>query len=311
MGSRDGDDRSKTAKARVKKRKKQRIEQLLETIKSSNELSKEKLRLIELNCESGASLWLTTLPIAEEGYQLDKQSFWDLIRVRYGYHLQRLPERCPCGSRFNIQHALSCKKGGFVTQRHNALRDVTARLMTEVCTDVKVEPPLKELTGERLRERSANITPEARLDVSARDFWVTHQRAFFDIRVFNPTASRYTDFEVQKCYVINEREKKKHYNERVMRVEHGTFSPMVFSAFGGMARECSMVVKRLTELLADKRKTHVSLVSSWVRRKIIISLMKSLVYCIRGTRHPWYRDDRLGSACIKDIDASELISSIV
>ena len=31
---------------------------------------------------------------------------------------------------------------------------------------------------------------EARLDVSARGFWVTGQKAFFDIRVFNPTLLR-------------------------------------------------------------------------------------------------------------------------
>ncbi|XP_066936770.1 uncharacterized protein [Clytia hemisphaerica] len=299
----------KTAKSIIRERKKSRINELLNTIKSSDEMSKAKLRLLNLNSECGASLWLTTLPIKDEGYQLDKQSFWDLLKIRYGYQLSRLPERCPCGSPFNIQHALSCKKGGFVTQRHNTLRDVTAKLMTEVCNDVKVEPPLSELTGERFRETTANVTPEARLDVSARNFWVTHQRAFFDIRVFNPTARRYADLEIKKCYEINEREKKRQYNERVLRVEHGSFSPMVFSAFGGMARECSMVIKRLVELLADKRKTNVSLVSSWVKRKINLSLMKSLVYCVRGTRHPWYRDNYIVSSCSNDTDASEVSSA--
>ena len=93
-----------------------------------------------------------------------------LIRIRYGYQLSRLPEKCPCSAKFNIQHALSCKKGGFITQRHNALRDVTAKLMSEVCHDVKIEPQLNELTGENLHERTANNTAEARLDISARDY---------------------------------------------------------------------------------------------------------------------------------------------
>ena len=168
----------------------------------------------------------------------------------------RLPERCPCGALFDIQHALSCKKGGFVTQRHNTLRDVTARLMAEVCSDVKVEPPLNHLTGEKLQEKSANTSDEARLDVSARGFWVTGQRAFFDIRVFNPIARRYNDLSIKRSHETNEREKKRQYNERVQRVEHGSFSPLVFNAFGGMARECSMTFKRLIDRQAEAEHQH-------------------------------------------------------
>ena len=41
--------------------------------------------LNELNREQGASSWLTTIPLSEEGYDLTKQLFWDLIRIRYGW----------------------------------------------------------------------------------------------------------------------------------------------------------------------------------------------------------------------------------
>ena len=89
----------------------------LESIRSS--FSEEKNKLIDISREKGASLWLTTLPIRDEGFQLDKQSFWDLIKIRYGYQLSRLPNDCSCGSKFDLEHALSCKKGGFVSLRHN------------------------------------------------------------------------------------------------------------------------------------------------------------------------------------------------
>ena len=181
--------------------------------------------------------------------------------------------------------------------------------MPEVCHDVKVEPHLNELSGETLQERTANTTSEARLDISARDFWIKHQRAFFDIRVFNPTARRYDHLSTKKAYEINEREKKRHYNERVLEIEQGSFSPMVFSAFGGMARECSMVFKRLIDLLADKRKINTSLVASWVRRKVNFSIMKSLICCVRGTRYPWYKEN-IVETIQKDIDLSEVMSKI-
>ena len=35
--------------------------------------------------EPSHKIWLTTLPIKNEGFQIDKQSFWDLIKIRYGY----------------------------------------------------------------------------------------------------------------------------------------------------------------------------------------------------------------------------------
>ena len=30
---------------------------------------------------------------------------------------------CPCGSKFDIQHSMSCQKGGFVTIRHKDLKN--------------------------------------------------------------------------------------------------------------------------------------------------------------------------------------------
>ena len=84
-----------------------------------------------------------------------------------------------------MTHAFNCKKGGFVANCHNDLRDLTASLLDEVCKDVCVEPLLVPLTGETLQFRTANTSDEARLDISARGVWGKEQRAFFDIRVFN------------------------------------------------------------------------------------------------------------------------------
>ena len=100
--------------------------------------SDQQKRLNELNQEQGASSWLTTLPILDEGYDLTildegydltKQLFWDLIRIRYGWILTRLPTNCECATKSGIQHALSCKKCGFISLRHNHLRNITATLL--------------------------------------------------------------------------------------------------------------------------------------------------------------------------------------
>ena len=70
----------------------------------------EKWQLNDLNNEQGVSSWLTTLPLKQEGYDLLKQLFWDLIRIRYGWMITKLRVNCKCGAYFDLQHALSCKK---------------------------------------------------------------------------------------------------------------------------------------------------------------------------------------------------------
>ena len=133
---------------------------------------------------------------------------------------------------------MNCKKGGVVTIRHNELRDLTAKKLSEVCYDTKIEPIFVPLSGEDLSNRNANRSNEVRLDVRARGFWERGQQAFFDLRVFDPNTCRYLNKSLQHCHVINENEKKRAYNERVLQIDHGTSTALVFSICGNMAREC-------------------------------------------------------------------------
>ena len=68
-----------------------------------------------------------------------------------------LSTSCPCGNKFDIQHSLSCKKGGFIYKtRHNDLRDLTANMMLEVCKDTEIEFKLIAFSGEELQVRTSN-----------------------------------------------------------------------------------------------------------------------------------------------------------
>ena len=220
--------------------------------------------------------------------------------------MSRLPEICECGSKFTTEHALSCKKGGFVTLRHNQIRNITAKLLKEVCHDVRIEPHLQKLTGESLVEKMANETDEARLDVSARGFWIAGQMAFFDVRVFNPNAKRYANQELSKAYDINEKEKKKQYNERILQVEHGSFTPLVMSATGGMGREGRRFYARLSEMLSE----NYSFTISWLRRKICFALMNSVCMCIRGSRTVFPSKLENSVSSVVDTMVSEITSRV-
>ena len=78
--------------------------------------------------------------------------------------------------------------------------------------------------------------------------------AFFDVRVFNPIAKRYVHMDTSKAYQLNEKEKKKNYNKSILEVEHGSFMPIVMSAYGGIRKEDNKFYNRLAELLAEKNK---------------------------------------------------------
>ena len=273
----------KRAKDEVKKLKEIKNDELLAEI-TAEFGSSEKAKILEAIQEKGASSWLNALPIRSQGYALDKQSFRDAISTRYGIPLHKLPSHCVCGNLFSVEHALTCKKGGFVSSRHNEVRRITADLLNEVCNDVEEEPLLLEVTGEHFKAKTAKTGKDARPDVAARGFWMRGQRAFYDIRVFNPLAKCHRSKTLPKIHEMHEREKKLKYAARIIEIDHGSFTPLVFSCFGGMSRECSYFYKRLSEKIAEKRDLKTSEATCYIRTKISFSLIKSVVLCIRGSR---------------------------
>ena len=69
----------------------------------------------------------------------------------------------------------------------------------------------------------------------------------FDIKVFNPNA--WSSLEL--CYKCKEK-KKWAYEQRILDVEHGTFTPLVFNTSGGMERLARTYYARLVHLLSIK-----------------------------------------------------------
>ena len=169
----------------------------------------------------------------------------------------------------DIQHAISCKKkGGFITIRHNDLGDVTANLLTVACKDINIEPPqLLPVTGETFNNQTANTSNEARVDVQSSGFCVKGQQGLSDVRVFDQNTNRYLNKAILQCYIQNEKEKKRQYNERVLEIYQGSFTPLVFSIYGDMRRECSTFYNKLAKKITEKGESHQSIVTNWIRTK--------------------------------------------
>jgi hypothetical protein len=235
--------------AQVKTEKETRLKGKLEEI---YELVDTKMkRILQLSQENGAGTWLTALPIQRLGYTLNKQEFRDSVCLRYGWNVPNTPSFCQCGKKNDIDHTLSCQLGGYVIIRHNRVRDIEADLMKEVCHNVQVEPELMPIERDRV---NGNTSEKARLDVAGVGVWGAYEKTFLDIRIMHPNSDSYINKPIDKVYSHHESIKKRAYNERVIQVEKGSFTPIVGSTFGGMGTEANRHHKRIATLIAQKRK---------------------------------------------------------
>ena len=144
---------------------------------------------------------------------------------------------------------LSCPKGGYPSIQHNELRDFTASLLAETYHGVAIEPSLqpvtsevlKFVTSEVLKFATSNKQDGSHLDIVANGFWgSTFERAFFDVRIeFNPYAPSNRNSSISTTYRQHENIKKQHYEQRIQKVEHSSFTPLVFSTTGGLGPAAS------------------------------------------------------------------------
>ena len=78
--------------------------------------------------------------------------------------------------------------------------------------------------------------------------------------------------------------KKREYGDRIREIEHGSFTPLIFSTSGGLGKESTVAYKRIAELLAIKRKSEYGIILAWMRCSLSFALLRSAIACIRGTR---------------------------
>ena len=136
------------------------------------------------------------------------------------------------------------------------------------------------------RRKDGTVWPEdgdeARLDVKAVGVWGPLQKVFFDVRVTNPLAPSYVSIPLQRHLKNQENEKKTGYARRVLEIEKGSFTPLVFTVAGSCAKECDVLLKRLSAQIAAKTGDHQSAVMAWIRTRLSYTLIRSNTISLRG-----------------------------
>ena len=133
------------------------------------------------------------------------------------------------------------------------------------------------------------VQDDSWFDVAADSFWGNdRQRTFFDIRVFNPFTPSYRNTPLAQFDQKNELEKKRTYDQQVREIEHGSFSPLLFTTTGGMGAVATVVYKRLAAMIAEKHEKPYSKTMQWIRSRLCFSLLRSAIMCFHGSQSSWH-----------------------
>ena len=178
-----------------------------------------------------------------------------------------------------MNHALNCKNGGLVYQRHNELRDENCDLNKKAGFSQVIYEPI-------VKEAGNNGLGELRGDWSVRGFWVPQRVAVFDTRIFNANAPSYKTLALEAAFNLHRNEKKKLYSAEVNQ-RRGSFTPIIATCEGILDREAESYVKRLAFHLSNKWQKSLSQTIFWVRARIQICIIRSVSNCFRGSRTKW------------------------
>ena len=89
---------------------------------------------------------------------------------------------------------------------------------------------------------------------------------------------------IEATYRYQEQEKKYKYNQRILEIEKGSFTPLILSCSGGAAPEATAFIKELAVKLSLKRQENYSATVSFIRRRIRFDILRSCTISFRGER---------------------------
>ena len=82
------------------------------------------------------------------------------------------------------------------------------------------------------------------------------------------------------------RQKKKECGARILEIEKGSFTPLIFSCNGGAGLEETTFIKRLAHKISTKRGSNYSETVNFIRRRICFDILRTCILLFRGERGP-------------------------
>ena len=82
----------------------------------------------------------------------------------------------------DMQHSMICKKGSFITFRHDKLGHLKTKIPSKVWNDTEIEAKHVPLSGKDLKKAATNRSNEVRLSIRAPGVWKGEQQPLFYFR---------------------------------------------------------------------------------------------------------------------------------
>ena len=242
-----------------------------------NEMPEKAQKSLQRILTTKSSQWLTIVPSIINNTDLSATQFRDALAMRYGREPENLPRVCDgCdGAEFNITHALNCKKGGLVKRGHDQHRDDIKGWAELAWGKATIEPIMQEST----LNQQALIA-----DIMIDNVWEPVKRAFFDVRIVNADAASYESHKSwSSISQMHSKEKHRKYNLAAEDLR-ASFTPLIISCDGVIAKEYESFVKQTATKLCEKWHKPYSVIIAWLKTKIQISLIRAVSIRLRGTR---------------------------
>lgn len=120
--------------------------------------------------EMGASSGLTTLAsyLLQNTTSLSTKAHSGMQCISDMVVSLHLPSHCTRVVSFSVDHGFSCPYSALPSIRLNDFRDLTTKLLTEVCPSLATEPTLQPFTWDLLSFRTSNSEEGPHFDVSTQ-----------------------------------------------------------------------------------------------------------------------------------------------
>ena len=105
------------------------------------------------------------------------------------------------GLPFTVKHALDCKKGGLVVQRHSEVCDVISDHSTMAWNQLDKEPVIRDSSD-------SGSNDNLRVEVAVKDVWLPQTVPALDIMVLDTDASSHRAIKPQTVLSNAEKNKK-------------------------------------------------------------------------------------------------------
>ena len=169
--------------------------------------------------------WLSVMPSTVNDTELSCTKFRDALLMTHSRMPGDLPSHCDgCGQpKFDLHHALICKKGGLITVCHNKICNEVQDSPSKAQTPSKVrdEPlihPFSTVDNQNQDDNSPSSNDVKCLtfhnndgecgDVLACGFWTKQTHCIIDVRVMNSDAESHRHSTPKKVLSNQEKEKK-------------------------------------------------------------------------------------------------------